>query len=85
MIRGIPFRATMDDILSFFEGHGSLKEENITIEEMNGRKTGSCLIVFENCDQAQAAKEAKQKGDMGGRCIDCFDENDSMMQRICRL
>lgn len=85
LIRGIPYRATHAEILEFFNGHGSLKEENLTIEEMNGRRTGSCLVVFENTDQAQGAKEALQKQEIGGRYIDIFDEGDSLMQRICRL
>ena len=83
--RGVPYRATHDEILEFFNGHGSLKEENLTIEEMNGRRTGSCLVVFENSEQAQGAKQALQKQEIGGRYIDIFDENDSFMQRICRL
>jgi hypothetical protein len=85
MMRGTPFRATMDELIGFFDGHGTIKEENITIEEMNGRRTGSVLVIFETSDHAQAAKDAKQKGDLGGRYIDLFDENDSMMQRVCRL
>ena len=85
MMRGTPFRATLDEIIGFFDGHGEIKEEGITIEEMNGRRTGSVLVIFESAEKAQAAKEALQKQDLGGRYIDLFDENDSMMQRICRL
>jgi len=58
MMRNTPFRASIDEFVSFFDGHGDIKEENITIEEMNGRKTGSVLVVFENTEKAQAAKEA---------------------------
>ena len=85
MMKGIPWRATIDEIIGFFDGHGEIKEENITIEEMNGRRTGSVLVIFESNEKAQAAKEALQKGDLGGRYILLFDENDSMMQRVCRL
>ena len=52
MMRGIPFRSTMDEIIGFFDGHGTLTEDKITIEEMNGRRTGSVLVVFENTDKA---------------------------------
>ena len=84
MMRGIPFRSTVDEIIGFFDGF-EVKEEGITIEEMNGRRTGSVLVIFENTEKAQEAKEKLQKADLGGRYIDLFDENDSMMQRICRL
>jgi len=79
MMKGIPWKATIDEIIGFFDGHGELKEEGITIEEMNGRRTGSVLVIFESEDKAQAAKEALQKQDLGGRYIDLFDQHDSMM------
>lgn len=69
LLRNAPFRASMDDYIQFFEGHGEIKEENITVEEMNGRKTGSVLIIFESEEKAQAAKDALNGGDLGGRSI----------------
>ena len=57
MMRGTPFRATIDEIIGFFDGHGEIKEESVTIEEMNGRRTGSVLVIFESAEKAQGAKE----------------------------
>ena len=85
MARNMPFRASIDEIIEFFAGHGDIKEENVTVEEMNGRKTGSVLIVFESTEKAQAAKEALNGQELSGRSISIFDKDDSMMQKICRL
>jgi hypothetical protein len=38
--------------LKFFDGYGELKEEEIFIEEFNGKRTGSVLVIFENKDVA---------------------------------
>lgn len=34
--------------MEFFIGYGSLNDDDIFIEEFNGKKTGSVLVIFEN-------------------------------------
>ena len=47
-MRGCPYRISVQEILAFFDGYGSLKAEDVFIEEFNGKKTGSVLVIFEN-------------------------------------
>jgi len=48
VMRGLPYRATTELVQNFFEGFGTLATNDIFIEEFNGRRTGSALVVFEN-------------------------------------
>ena len=49
-MRGLPYRVNSEDILSFFSGYGSLTLDDIFIEEFNGKRSGSALVIFENMD-----------------------------------
>ncbi len=48
VMRGLPYRVNAEDILSFFSGYGSLTLDDIIIEEFNGKRSGSALVIFEN-------------------------------------
>ena len=61
VMRGLPWKITADEIIGFFDGFGSLSEGDIFIEEFNGKRTGSALVVFENEEVAQNAKEQMNK------------------------
>ncbi len=64
--------------MNFFDGYGILKEEDIFIEEFNGKRTGSVLVIFENKDVAQDAKEKLNKKEIGqeARWVELLDCND---------
>ena len=61
MMRGCPWRVQVDEIITFFDGFGTIKSENVIIEEKEGKRTGSALVIFESDEKAQEAKEAMQK------------------------
>lgn len=61
VLRGLPYSATKDSVLEFVKDFGNIAESDVFIEEFNGKKTGSCLVVFENHQVAQDAKEALHK------------------------
>jgi RNA recognition motif-containing protein len=65
VMRGLPYRVTQQDVLSFCDGYGSLTQDDIIIEEFNGKRTGSALVIFENRDVAQDAKAALNMKEMG--------------------
>lgn len=87
MMRGLPYRITVDEIVAFFDGFGKLAEDAVHIEEFNGKRSGSALVIMENQDVAQDALAALNKKEIGtdGRYVDLFDHNDSFMRKICKL
>jgi len=85
VMRGLPYRAAVDTVQTFFDGFGKLQDEDIFIEEFNGRRTGSALVLFENEAVAQDAKAALHRKEIEGRYIELFDQNDQFMQKICYL
>ena len=80
VMRGLPFRVKLEEIIEFFSGYGKLAEEDIFVEEEAGRRTGSGLVIFENEDIAQDAKDALQKKEIGGRWIQLLDQHDNFME-----
>lgn len=85
VIRGLPYKATTQLVIDFFAGHAKVTEDNIFIEEYNGKRTGSALVVFETTDDAQLCRAELQRKEIEGRYIELFDENDEFMQKVCRL
>jgi len=85
VMRGLPYRVTTDVIVEFFDGFGTIPADDIFIEEFNGRRTGSALVVFENDTVAQDAKKALHRKEIEGRYVELFDCNDQFMQKICYL
>ena len=86
VMRGLPWRVTVDEIIGFFDGY-TIKESDVVIEEKGGRRTGSGLVVFESEEKAQEAKDALNKQTIGEmqRYVDLFDCNDGFMKRVCNL
>ena len=56
VMRGLPFKIQIEDVIKFFEGHGGLIDKSVFIEEFNGKRTGSALVIFEDEEQTQIAK-----------------------------
>lgn len=50
VIKGIPFRIKNDEIIEFFSSCGTLTADKIYIDQVDGRKSGSALVIFENSD-----------------------------------
>ena len=84
-MRGLPYRVTEDQIKKFFDGYGNITDDDIFVEEFNGKRTGSALIIFENLDVAQDAKTALNKKEIEGRYVELFDCQDLFMKKICNL
>ena len=85
VMRGLPYKVTVDVIFEFFKGFGELTEETVFIEEFNGKRTGAALIQFETTEVAQDAKQALHKKEIEGRYIELFDDQDEFMIKICKL
>ena len=87
VMRGLPYRIETSEIQAFFDGFGSISADEIFIEETNGRRTGSALVLFESEDVAQDAKGTMNKREVGsgGRYVELHDCNDAFMRKICNL
>jgi len=57
VMRGLPYKIQIPEVAIFFKDHGTIEESKIFIEEFNGKRTGSALVIFETQELAQAAKE----------------------------
>lgn len=82
IMRGLPFRVKNDEIKEFFAEICEIADDNIHIEEEEGRRSGAGLCVFESEDQAQEVKEALNRKEIGGRFIQLFDRNDNMWNKL---
>ena len=86
-MRGLPWKITPEEIIEFFDGFGSISEQDIFIEEFNGKRTGSALVIFENEEAAQDAKGSRNKEKIGTdqRYVELYDSSDHFMQKVCNL
>jgi len=82
-MRGLPFRVKLDEIKEFFSEVCEVGEDNIHIEEEEGRRSGAGLAVFKSEEEAQEVKDALNKKEIGGRFIQLFDQNDQMWEKLC--
>lgn len=70
-MRGLPFSASVDDILNFFDGFWPLPDV-VLGKTGDGRASGEAFVPFDSHDIAQVAIEERQKKDLGGRYIELF-------------
>lgn len=87
LMRGCPYKIEAKDVVTFFDGFGTINLDDVFIEESNGRRTGSVLVIFENGDMAQDAKAAMNKKVIGdeSRYVELHDCNDLFMKKVCQL
>lgn len=75
VMRGLPYKIQTADIVKFFDGHGEVTETSVFVEEFNGKRTGSALVIFDTEENAQSAKEKFHKKEIGteGRYVELYD------------
>jgi len=78
LMRGCPWKITPAQVQSFFDQkYGEILDEDIFIEEFNGKRTGTVLVLFDNKDTAQDAKAGLVKQpvpeDDSGRYVELID------------
>ena len=76
-MRGIPFEMTAADVIEYFQGHGALSEQDIHIEEFNGRKTGIAAVIFKTPELAVEAQKKYDKRTVKGskRYAELYNHN----------
>ena len=87
MMRGLPYKIQVEDIVKFFGGYGGVTDKCIFIEEFNGKRSGSALVIFDDEESSKIGKEKFHKKEIGsdGRYVELYDQNDDFMQKICKL
>ena len=74
-MRGLPWRATDEEVLEFFQDY-KVKEGSLQFGQgEDGRRTGWGCILFENEDEAARACEEKNKQYIGERWIGTYNMN----------
>lgn len=90
-MRGLSYRIEVEEIQAWFEGYGTLDPDDIHIEETNGRRTGSALVLMESEEVAQDAKASLNKKTIASkqgnndRFVELYDSKDTFMRKICNL
>lgn len=50
-MRGLPYKIQTPEIVKFFGTYG-VTESTVFVEEFNGKRTGSALVIFEDQETA---------------------------------
>lgn len=73
-MRGLPFSASKDDILKFFEGYNAVPDTIVLTYRNDGRATGEAYVGFLSPDDSKRAMELHRRT-MGARYIELFISN----------
>lgn len=78
-LRGLPFRATQDDIGNFFDGFNFT---SVLLSSANGRPSGEAYVEFSSVQVAQRAMDARQRAMLGQRYIELFNSSKEEMKLV---
>ena len=73
MMCGIPFTATKDELLHFFNGFKIGDSDIYLLASHSGKFSGNALISFEDELEAQRALKTRNLGYMGNRYIELYE------------
>ncbi len=68
-VGNIPFTTTEPELREIFEKHGTLTSVNVITDRETGRSRGFAFVEFEDGASADAAQQALDGQDMGGRTL----------------
>ncbi|XP_077543866.1 epithelial splicing regulatory protein 2-like [Haemaphysalis longicornis] len=73
LLRGLPYHATVRDILAFFRGFPYLTADSVSmLRKANGRPNGQAIVTFPTPTEAERAVKQKHLRRMGNRYIELF-------------
>ncbi len=75
-VGNIPFDTTEDDLRSLFEQHGSVESINVITDRETGRPRGFAFVEMDESTAADAAMQALDGRDMGGRSLRVNEANE---------
>lgn len=68
-VGNLPFSATEEDIRSAFEAHGEVSDVAVIMDRETGRPRGFAFVEMPDSAQGNAAIEALNNSDFGGRSM----------------
>jgi RNA recognition motif-containing protein len=68
-VGNLPFSATEDELRSAFEAHGEVSDVALIMDRETGRPRGFAFVEMPDSGQANAAIEALNNSDFGGRSM----------------
>lgn len=68
-VGNIPFGMTEDELTQVFSTHGAVTRATVVLDRDTGRPRGFAFVEMETADAANAAKDALDGSEMGGRNI----------------
>ena len=68
-VGNLPFNATEEDIRSAFEAHGEVSDVAVIMDRETGRPRGFAFVEMPDSAQGNAAIEALNNSDFGGRSM----------------
>ena len=68
-VGNLPFETDEDGLRELFEQHGPTASVRVITDRDTGRSRGFGFVEFENDDNAEAALQALDGKDMGGRAL----------------
>ena len=68
-VGGIPWATTSDDLQQLFSAHGAVTSATVITDKMSGRSRGFGFVEFENDAEADAATNALNNSQYGGRTL----------------
>lgn len=69
-IRGLPFRATPEEILAFFDGYACVRDSLFLGTDGRGRPSGEGWLTFETPDEALRCARERNRQYMGSRYLE---------------
>ena len=75
-VGNLPFSSTEDEIRTHFERHGSVESVNVITDRETGRPRGFAFVEMGDESGAQAAIQALDGSDMGGRPLRVNEAHD---------
>ncbi|CAE7028250.1 Esrp1 [Symbiodinium natans] len=70
-LRGVPFQATVDDVVQFLTEFG-IDQSRVRMSLREGRPTGEAYVQFSSVQDAESALQTKQRQEIIGRYIELF-------------
>jgi RNA recognition motif-containing protein len=75
-VGNLPFNATEAELRDLFEAHGAIESVNVITDRDTGRSRGFGFVEYQEESNAQAARQALDGFDMGGRSLRVNEAHD---------